>query len=428
MSADTFLHGAETDVVPQPVAPVAPNNLGVLGAIITADGADTSVFPLNQPVLVDNQQILASLTTNIIALTGLAPSGQGPGTGPQALSDFFNEGGGVAVVVRVADSATLNTVLGNIVGEAATNTGAYALLNAQPLLGVKPRTLIAPGYTSQRIAVPSAGTAGPSAVVAALLIIAASLRGRVYAGMPSTEAEAETWALDFTAAKLTAFFPNLLTLGVGTGAYVVSDPCAANAGLLARTMQTLGFWYSASNQPFNSVGGVSVPIGWSLDDPSSLANILNSNNITTAINQGATLGAGYGGWRRWGNRNLDPTGTVFECVATTLDAVYEALQVVNAWAVDKPPSATLIQQLTYQANAFLGQLVTQGALLPGATFWIDPANNSVTQLEKGIWTWSLSATAPAPMEHIITLASQNPADYVNLLQTMTVTIQNTGSN
>ena len=427
MSVDDFLHGVETDQVPAPIAPVLPNNMGVLGAVITADGADGTVFPLNQPVLVTSQQMLASLTTNISPTTGLAPSGQGVGTGPQALADFFNEGGGVAVVVRVADSATVATVMANIVGSADTNTGAYALLNAQPLLGVKPRTLIAPGYTQQRISNPSEpSTAGPNAVVATLLILAPKLRGRVYAGLPGDETDAEAWIADFTG-PLTVFYPNVMTIGVGTGAYAVTDPCGANAGLTARVLRQLGFWYSPSNQPYNSVGGLSTPVGWNSGDPSCLANILNSNNITTAINM-AAAGLPFGGWRRWGNRNLDPTGTVFECVDTTLKAVYEALEIVNTWALDKPPSATLIQQLTFQANSFLGTLVTQGALLPGAEFWIDPANNSVTQMEKGIWVWSLSATAPAPMEHIVTEASQNPQDYVNLLQTMTVNIANTGSN
>ena len=422
MSVNEFLHGAETDQIQSPIAPVLPNNMGVLGAVVTADGADNTVFPLNQPVLVTSRQMLASLTTNISSTTGLAPSGQGLGTGPQALADFFNEGGGAAVVVRVADSATVATVMANIVGNAATNTGAYALLNAQALLGVKPRTLIAPGYTAQRISNPATpSTPGPNAVVATLLILAPKLRGRVYAGLPSDETAAEAWIEDFTG-PLTVFYPSVLTIGVGTGAYA-----AANAGLTARVMQQLGFWYSPSNQPYNSVGGVSVPVGWNSGDPNCLANILNSNNITTAINM-AAAGLPFGGWRRWGNRNLDPENTVFECVDTTLKAVYEALEIVNTWAVDKPPSATLIAQLTYQANSFLGTLVNQGALLPGAKFWIDPANNSVTQMEQGIWVWSLSATAPAPMEHIVTQASQNPNDYVNLLQTITVNIANTGSN
>ncbi len=317
--------------------------------------------------------------------------------------------------------------MGNIVGDASTNTGAYALLNAQPLLGVKPRTLIAPGYTSQRISNPAEpSTAGPNAVVSTLLTLAPKLRGRVYAGMPGDESDAETWAEDFTG-PLTAFFPNLLTIGVSTGLYGVSDPCGANAGLTARVMRDLGYWYSPSNQPYNSVGGVSVPVGWNSGDPSCLANILNSNNITTAINM-AAAGLPFGGWRRWGNRNLDPENTVFECVDTTLKAVYEALEIVNTWALDKPPSATLIAQLTYQANSFLGTLVNQGALLPGAQFWIDPANNSITQMEQGIWVWSLSAQAPAPMEHIVTQASQAPQDYVNLLQTITVNIANTGNS
>ena len=285
MSVDDFLHGVETDQVPAPIAPVLPNNMGVLGAVITADGADGTVFPLNQPVLVTSQQMLASLTTNISPTTGLAPSGQGVGTGSQAVADFFNEGGGVAVVVRVADSATVATVMANIVGSADTNTGAYALLNAQPLLGVKPRTLIAPGYTQQRISNPSEpSTAGPNAVVATLLILAPKLRGRVYAGLPGDETDAEAWIAD-----LTALADGLLPRCDDHrrrhgGAYAVTDPCGANAGLTARVLRQLGFRDSPSNQPYNSVGGLSTPVGWNSGDPSCLANILNSNNITTAIN------------------------------------------------------------------------------------------------------------------------------------------------
>jgi phage tail sheath protein FI len=421
-----FLHGAETQTVLQPANPVLPNNMGVCGMVITADGANASVFPLNTPVLVNNQQILANLVTNISPTTGLAPSGQGMGTGPQALSDFFNEGGGVAVVVRVADSATVATVMANIVGSATANTGAYALLNAQPMLGVKPRTLIAPGYTAQRISNPaSPGTAGPNAVVATLLIIAGKLRGRVYAALPTDESDAETWIADFTG-PVTAFFPTVLTIAVGTGEYQVTDPCAANAGLTARVIQQNGFQFSPSNFPYNSVGGTSAPVDWNAGDPNCLANILNSNNITTAINMAAS-GLPYGGWRRWGNRNLDAANTIFECVATTLNAVYEALEIIADWAVDKPPSPALIAQMTYQGNAFLGQLVSQGILV-GGKYWIDVADNPEGDLAEGIWKWRLDATAPAPMEHIINIAQTNDAYYADLLQTVTVSMSNTGSN
>ena len=402
--------------------------MGVLGAVVTADGADDTVFPFNQPVLVTNQQILSVADHQY--QPDHRPRAERPGARHRAAGAGRLLQRGRRRRRRRArrrqrdrrhrDGQYRRRRIGS-------NTGAYALLNAQPLLGVKPRTLIAPGYTSQRISNPAEpSTAGPNAVVSTLLTLAPKLRGRVYAGMPGDESDAETWAEDFTG-PLTAFFPNLLTIGVSTGLYGVSDPCGANAGLTARVMRDLGYWYSPSNQPYNSVGGVSVPVGWNSGDPSCLANILNSNNITTAINM-AAAGLPFGGWRRWGNRNLDPTNTVFECVDTTLKAVYEALEIVNTWALDKPPSATLIAQLTYQANSFLGTLVNQGALLPGAQFWIDPANNSVTQMEQGIWVWSLSAQAPAPMEHIVTQASQAPQDYVNLLQTITVNIANTGNS
>ena len=165
-----------------------------------------------------------------------------------------------------------------------------------------------------------------------------------------------------------------------------------------------------------------MPVDWAQGDYGSMANILNSNNITTVINQ-AAQGGNVGGFVRWGNR-VPNTSTIFECVRTTMDAIEEALQNVCAWANDKPPSPFILEQLAYQANGFLKSMVTAGALV-GADFWIDPNDNPVNNLEQGTWTFRFDAEPPAPMEHIINIAQRNPNYYNNLLSAVIAAV---GSN
>jgi len=413
MTAPQFLHGAET-LEQLLVPPVAVNNMAVGGLIGTADGADPAVFPYNTPVLLSsNPQLAASLTKN-------APgAGLTRGTLPAAVTDFYNEGGGSLVVIRVQDSTTAATVMSNIIGSSTTMTGVWAFKQAQSLLGVKPRTLMAPGYTSTRVS----GAENP--VVAALLTIATALRGRVYAAGPSTdESDIQAWMEDWTSDRLTGFYPSVLTWDVATSAYVARDAAPANAGLLARVHAQQGFWWSPSNWAYNSVGGLAVPVDWAQGDYNSTANILNSNNITTAINQ-AQQGGTLGGFRRWGNRVPDPS-TIYECVRTTMDAIEEALQNVCAWANDKPPSPYIIEQLAYRANSFLGSMVNAGALV-GGDFWIDPNDNGVNNLEQGIWTFRFDAEPPAPMEHIINIAQRNPSYYNNLLSAVITAVNSNQS-
>ncbi len=411
MTAPTFLHGVETQeqvLVP----PIAINNMAVGGLIGTADGADPDVFPYNTPVLLSsNPQLAASLTKN-------APgSGLTAGTLPAAVTDFYNEGGGALVAVRVQDNATAATVMSNIIGSQNTMTGCWAFKQAQSLVGVTPRTLMAPGYTATR------PDNAENPVVAALLIIAAALQGRVYAAGPSTdETDMQAWIEDWTSDRLTAFYPSVLTWDVASSAYVARDAAPANAGLLARVHRQQGFWWSPSNWAYNSVGGLAVPVDWAQGDYNSTANILNSNNITTAINM-AQQGGTVGGFRRWGNR-VPNASTIFECVRTTMDAIEMALQTVCTWANDKPPSPYIIEQLAFQANSFLKSMVTAGALV-GGDFWIDPNDNSVNNLEEGIWTFRFDAEPAAPMEHIINIAQRNPHYYNNLLSAVIAAV---GSN
>jgi hypothetical protein len=145
---DTFLHGVQVIDVTDGARTISTVASSVIGLVGTAPNADPSVFPLNIPVLISGSQSLAAK---------LASVNNGPdyGTLPGAVQDIFDITGAVVVVVRVAPGASDTESMANIIGGVdgnGTYTGAHGFLAANSLLGVKPRLLIAPGYTHQRSA------------------------------------------------------------------------------------------------------------------------------------------------------------------------------------------------------------------------------------------------------------------------------------
>jgi phage tail sheath protein FI len=392
MPAPQFLHGVEVIEVLSGNQPVTISKFGVAGFVGTAPDADATVFPLDEPVL---------LTSSPQKAASLGATGT---LGP-AVRDFYAEGGGAAVVVRVDVAADAEAQMTKIIGDAAAKTGLHALLGARAHVGVPPRTICAPGFTAAR---PS-GAANP--VVAAAIPIAKKLRGRVYASTPSTSyADALAWRQDWSSDRLLPIYPNILAWDPVSSSYVTRPAEAAFAGLTARVHRDHGFWFSPSNFVLQSIGGVSTPIDWQSGDPDCEANILNENRIATIINLGQASGVQYGGWRRWGNRTTaDDANWVFESVRTTEDAVYEALDEATLWAVDKPPSLQLLLDMTARANAFFKAGKREGFLV-GGRCWLDPEDNPPADMKNGVFKWRIDPEAPAPMEHIVYYAQRN-ADY-----------------
>ena len=398
MSATTFLHGVEVVEVESATQPISFNPSGVVGLIGTAASADEASFPLDEPVLLNSQPTLA-LKLGV------------EGTLLSAVQQIYAEGAGQVVVVRVADDVDPDVTMSNIIGSAAAKTGLYAFLGARALVGVPPRTLIAPGYSA---ILPTATGGGPLAnpIVTAALPIATRLRGRVYIDAPSTgDDDAIAAAALYGSDRAVIFYPNVMVWDTTTSAYIALPASASMAGLTAYVHENLGFWFSPSNQVLQGVGGVSTPIDWAMSDAECEANVLNAVGVTTIINAAQSAGLQYGGFRRWGNRNLAADANWrFEAVRTALDMVYEALDEVTLWAVDKPPGLQLLQDMTNRANDFFKWGKTVGFLV-GGRCWLDPELNPSSQCAQGIWNWSIDPEAPAPMEHIIYTASPNASYY-----------------
>lgn len=116
-------------------------DMSVIGIIGTAPAANAEKFPLDQPVVLytnDKALRLALGTTGTLpdALAGIS-------------AQLSTAGAARCVIVRVQDNASAATVIANMVGDEASGSGVWAFLTAPQDLGVTPRLIIAPGYTSQ---------------------------------------------------------------------------------------------------------------------------------------------------------------------------------------------------------------------------------------------------------------------------------------
>lgn len=147
MSTD-FLHGVEVLDIDDGSRSISIASSSVIGIIGTAPNADPVAFPLNTPVLIAGSRVDAA---KLVALTTSSDNG----TLPDAIDSILDQAKAVIVVIRVdvAQDATAQRAL--VIGGTDANgnyLGVQALMAAEHVLGFKPRILISPGFTHQRVA------------------------------------------------------------------------------------------------------------------------------------------------------------------------------------------------------------------------------------------------------------------------------------
>ena len=164
-----YLHGIEVIELDNGNRPIRTVKSGVIGLVGTAPDADSSLFPLDTPVLIAGRRTEAA---------GLGTTGTLPG----AIDGIFDQVGAMVVVVRVAHNSDEDDLLANLIGGVDEGTDAYtglqALLASESSLGVTPKLLIAPGFSHE------------SSVLTGLVSLAERLRAVVIAdGANSTDTE-----------------------------------------------------------------------------------------------------------------------------------------------------------------------------------------------------------------------------------------------
>jgi len=399
---DQFLHGVEVIELNDGARPIQTVKSSVIGLVGTAPQG-----PVNTPTL-----ILGS-RTKAVEIFGANDDANKDYTIPKALDGIFDQAGAMVVVINVADPSnpahlttgsldpaniTSADVVGGVDGTTGQYKGVHALLAANSELGVTPRILIAPGFTHD---MPS-GNANP--VVSELLGIAENLRAVIIADLPNTnDTDAIDYVGDFGSARVYPIYPWVKVLD-SLGAIVEEPASARVAGLIVKSDNERGFWWSPSNLVINGIVGISKPIDFVLGDVNSKANYLNENNIATIIQES--------GFRLWGNRTLsaDPKWAFLQA-RRTADMINDSLLKAHLWAVDRNITKTYIEDVLEGVNNYLRHLKSIGAIIGGTAF-ADPELNTPDQIAQGKVSFDFDFTPPYPAEHI-TFRSKMTDDYLS---------------
>jgi hypothetical protein len=296
----------------------------------------------------------------------------------------------VSVAYEVA-SATAATAA-DIISDANPEGGVHALLAAESTVHVTPRILIAPGFTHQK------------PVVDALLPVADRLRAVAIADGPNgTDNDAIDYRKSFDSARLYLIDPRVKVFDSIQNVDVEQPASARVAGIIVKSDNERGFWWSPSNRPMLGITGTSRAIDFALDDKLSRANRLNENEIATVIHQN--------GYRLWGNRSCssDPK-FAFISVRRTADLINDSLLRAHLWAVDRNITKTYIEDVVEGVNNYLRHLKNIGAIINGQC-WADPELNTPDQIVQGKVSFDFDFTPPYPAEHI-TFRSSLVNDYL----------------
>lgn len=345
--------------------------------LLLTGGLDAAL-PLDTPVLVTTRTEAARFGDT--------------GTIPSALDAIWDQGGAWVVVVRVEEGVDDAATLTNMIGDGTLLTGVHALTGSESALGVVPRILIVPGFTDT------------TALVAELIGIAERLRAIIIADGPNTtDAEAITWRGNFGSERVYIVDPQIKFWDTATNAEANQVASPRVAGIIAKSDQERGFWWSPSNRLMNGITGTARAVDFELGNPLSRANYLNENEVATIVRKD--------GYRLWGNRSCsaDPKWA-FLSVRRTADMVHESLLAAHLWAVDRNITRTYIEDVLESVNAYLAHLMSIGAIL-GGRCWADEELNTPDQIAQGKVYFDFDFTPPYPAEHI-TFRSHLVNDYL----------------
>jgi len=366
-----YLHGVRVLELNDGTRPIRTIPTAVIGMVCTAEDADAAFFPLDTPVLITHLQAAISKA----GATGTLAASL------QAIADQTRP---YTIVVRVqqgADEATTTSALIGTTTAEGKYTGMKALLAAKARLGMVPRILGVPGLDSLPVAT-------------ALASIAQQLRAFAYVSAwdCKTKEEVVAYRENFGAREFMVIWPDFLNFNTATRKTSVASAVARALGLRAKIDQEVGWHKTLSNVAVNGVTGISADVFWDLQNPATDANYLNSNEVTTLINEG--------GYRFWGSRTCsDDPLFAFENYTRTAQILADTIAEAHRWAVDKPLHASLVRDIVEGINAKFRELIAQGYLIGGSCWFPDEINDKDT-LKAGKLYLDYDYTPVPPLEDL----------------------------
>ncbi|SQJ28749.1 Phage tail sheath protein [Serratia rubidaea] len=366
-----YHHGVRVLEINEGTRVISTVSTAVIGMVCTAEDADTSVFPLNQPVLI----------TDILAASGKAGK---KGTLSAALLAIAEQAKPVTVVVRVAEGQDEAETTTNIIGgadESGKYTGMKALLAAQAELGVKPRILGVPGLDNLQVAT-------------ALATICQQLRafGYISAYGCKTVTEAIAYRKNFSQRELMLIWPDFVSWNTDTNSSDIAYATARALGLRAKIDQETGWHKSLSNVGVNGVSGISASVFWDLQTAGTDADLLNEACVTTLIRKD--------GFKFWGSRTCaDDPLFQFENYTRTAQVLADTMAEAHLWAVDRPLTPTLIRDMIDGIKAKFRELKSAGLIIDGDC-WYDESANDQETLKAGKLFIDYDYTPVPPLEDL----------------------------
>ena len=366
-----YLHGVRVIELNDGTRPMRTIPTAVIGMVCTAEDADAAFFPLDTPVLITNVQ------------TAVGKAGV-KGTLAASLQAIADQTKPYTIVVRVKEGADEAETTSALIGTTTADgkyTGMKALLAAKARLGMVPRILGVPGLDSLPVAT-------------ALASIAQQLRAFAYVSAwdCKTKEEVVAYRENFGAREVMVIWPDFLNFDISTSKTAVASAVARALGLRAKIDQEIGWHKTLSNVPVNGVTGISADVFWDLQNPATDANYLNSNDVTTLINEG--------GYRFWGSRtSSDDPLFAFENYTRTAQILADTIAEGVMWAVDKPMHASLVRDIVEGINAKFRELISQGYLIGGSCWFPDDINEKDT-LKAGKLYLDYDYTPVPPLEDL----------------------------
>ncbi|GKX48555.1 phage tail sheath protein [Pectobacterium carotovorum] len=366
-----FHHGVQVVEINDGTRVISTVSTAIIGMVCTAPDADAATFPLNTPVLI----------TNVLSAVGKAGK---KGTLAASLSAIADQSKPVTVVVRVDEGKDEAETISNVIGGSDENgkyTGMKALLDALTVTGVKPRILGAPGLDSLPVAT-------------ALASICQSLRafGYVSAWGCKTLSDAINYRENFSQRELMVIWPDFIAWDTTANASATAYATARALGLRAKIDQETGWHKTLSNVGVNGVTGISASVYWDLQAPGTDADLLNQAGVTTLVRKD--------GFRFWGNRTCsDDPLFLFENYTRTAQVLADTMADAHMWAVDKPVTAKLIDDIIEGIKAKFRELKSGGYIID-ADCWLDETANDKDTLKAGKLYIDYDYTPVPPLENL----------------------------
>lgn len=268
--------------------------------------------------------------------------------------------------------------------------GLEKILTIDDTLGMKPNIILVPGYSHLE------------PVMNKMLTVAAKLEGFAVIDIVAADRQAALTArasgvFNITNQEGVLCYPQVYRYNENEGTNDLIGLSVYWAMAKAIRDGEAGYWISPSNTELDGIVGLNAEITSSLTDPAADTNLLNGQGIVTVFRKSGM------GTRLWGNWTAAfPSKQTTECMIAPRAvrmAIRETLVKASITYMDKNATGVMVDNVTGDVNAFMRDLIGQGALADGKCTY-NPERNPNTLLAQGRMRFSFSVKFNPSLERI----------------------------